>query len=197
MSNLNNILVKKDIILAGVGGQGILSIAAIIDLVSLKENFYIKQAEVHGMSQRGGAVQSHLRISSEPIYSDLISEGNADMILSVEPLESLRYLNFLTKNGIVVSSVDCYKNIPDYPDEQLLLNELNKLKNVRLVEAEKLAKDAGSVKASNIVMLGAASKYFDINTSSFEEAISNYFSRKGTETVKLNIKAFHLGLNLI
>jgi indolepyruvate ferredoxin oxidoreductase beta subunit len=188
---------KIDIILAGVGGQGILSIASIIDLVALKEKYYIKQAEIHGMSQRGGAVQSHLRISSKPVHSDLISEGCADMILSVEPLESLRYLNFLSQSGVVITSVDCYKNIPDYPDEKLLMNELNKLKNIRLVEATKLAKEAGSTKASNIVMLGAASKYFDISTSSFEDAISVFFKSKGTEIVELNKKAYNLGLNLI
>lgn len=186
---------KKDIILAGVGGQGILSIAAIIDLVALNEKLNIKQAEVHGMSQRGGAVQSHLRISSEPIFSDLISEGDADMILSVEPLESLRYLSFLSKSGVVVTSVDCYKNIPDYPEEDLLIEELNKLKNKRLIQAEKLAKEAGSVKASNIVMLGAASRYFDIPTPTFEEAIVEFFSKKGNEIIELNKQAFHLGLN--
>ena len=83
---------KTDIILCGVGGQGILSIATIIGEAAMKENLYIKQAEVHGMSQRGGDVQSNLRISSEPIHSDLIALGGADVIISMEPMEALRYL---------------------------------------------------------------------------------------------------------
>jgi indolepyruvate ferredoxin oxidoreductase, beta subunit len=185
---------KKDIILAGVGGQGILSIAAIIDKVALQENLNVKQAEVHGMSQRGGAVQSHLRISSEPIFSDLITEGTADMILSVEPLESLRYLNFLATDGIVITSVVPYKNIPGYPQEELLFRELRQLKNKQLIQAEALARQAGNLKSTNIVMLGAASKYLGIPTKAYEDAISDLFTGKGSEIVKSNLMAFHLGL---
>ena len=95
---------KKDIILAGVGGQGILSIATVIGQAALAEGWYLKQAEVHGMSQRGGEVQSHLRISTEPIWSDLIPQGKADIILSLEPLEALRYVPWLAPEGCVVTS---------------------------------------------------------------------------------------------
>ncbi len=185
---------KKDIILAGVGGQGILSIAAIIDKVALLENLYVKQAEVHGMSQRGGAVQSHLRISSGPIFSDLITEGTADMILSVEPLESLRYLNFLSTDGIVITSIVPYKNIPGYPQDELLFNELQKLKNKKLIQAETLARQAGNLKSTNIVMLGAASKYLDIPSKTYENAIKDLFSSKGENILKSNLNAFYLGL---
>jgi indolepyruvate ferredoxin oxidoreductase beta subunit len=186
--------VKKDIILTGVGGQGILSIAAIIDLAALSEKLYIKQAEVHGMSQRGGAVQSHLRISSRPIFSDLIPEGEADIILSVEPLEALRYIDFLSPAGMVISSLTPFKNITDYPAMNDILRMYNNIKNKILIDADMLAQKAGNSKASNIVMLGAASGFMEIPESSFINSISEIFSKKGKEIVNLNLKAFELGL---
>jgi indolepyruvate ferredoxin oxidoreductase beta subunit len=185
---------KKDIILAGVGGQGILTIAAIVDWAALDCGLHIKQAEVHGMSQRGGAVQSHLRISSDEIFSDLIPKGSADVVLSVEPMESLRYLSFLADDGYVVTSSKQYKNIPNYPDENKLLDELNKLPRKILVDAEQLAKEVGNIKASNIVMLGAASPLLDISVDSFEKGIKALFERKGNALVELNLKALHAGI---
>jgi indolepyruvate ferredoxin oxidoreductase beta subunit len=185
---------KKDIILAGVGGQGILTIAAIVDWAALDCGLHIKQAEVHGMSQRGGAVQSHLRISSDEIFSDLIPKGSADVVLSVEPMESLRYLSFLADDGYVVTSSKQYKNIPNYPDENKLLDELNKLPRKILVDAEQLAKEVGNIKASNIVMLGAAPPLLDISVDSFEKGIKALFERKGNALVELNLKALHAGI---
>src|SRR4030042_5605627 len=113
---------KQDIILAGVGGQGILSIAFVIAGAALEDGLEVKQAEVHGMSQRGGAVQSHLRLSQERIFSDLIPKGEADLILSVEPLEALRYVDYLRPEGMVVSSRPPFVNIPDYPDLGTILS---------------------------------------------------------------------------
>ncbi len=136
---------KQDIILAGVGGQGILSIAFVIDNAALADGLQFKQAEVHGMAQRGGAVQSHLRLSSERIWSDLIPKGEADLILSVEPLEALRYFDYLRPDGIVVTSSTPYKNIPDYPDLDRLLGEVAKAGGSVIVDSEKLAKEAGTV----------------------------------------------------
>lgn len=184
---------KKDIILSGVGGQGILTIAAIIDWAALDNHLYIKQAEVHGMSQRGGDVQSHLRISSDEIYSDLIPKGEADIILSVEPMEALRYRSYLSDKGCVVTANKAYKNIENYPNEEKLLRELNNLPNTVIVDAEKWAKEAGSLKASNIVMLGAASNFMNIPEDSLLKGISTLFSTKGEELVNLNIAAFKLG----
>jgi indolepyruvate ferredoxin oxidoreductase, beta subunit len=112
---------KTDIILAGVGGQGILTIAATIGMAAVNKNLYLKQAEVHGMSQRGGDVQSNLRISDKPIYSDLIAKGCADIILSVEPMEALRYLPYLKKGGYVITNIVPFKNIPDYPETESIL----------------------------------------------------------------------------
>lgn len=186
---------KKDIILSGVGGQGILTIAAIIDWAALDNNLNIKQAEVHGMSQRGGDVQSHLRISSDDIFSDLIPKGNADIILSVEPMESLRYLSYLSNTGYLITSNKPYKNISNYPGDDELMLELKKLPRKVIVDADSLAKEAGSIKSSNIIMLGAASHVLELPMESLKGGIDALFGKKGREIVDLNIRALELGLN--
>ncbi|MEW5846950.1 MAG: indolepyruvate oxidoreductase subunit beta [Bacteroidota bacterium] len=184
---------KNDIILAGVGGQGILSIAAAIGLAAVNSNLYIKQSEVHGMSQRGGDVQSHLRISDKPIASDLIPAGRADMIISVEPMEGLRYLPFLAPTGWLVTNINPFNNIPDYPASDDLLAQIKAVKNHIAIDADSIAKEAGSSKASNIVMLGAASLFLDMPFEKIEEGIRQLFGRKGDEVVQLNLKALRMG----
>jgi indolepyruvate ferredoxin oxidoreductase beta subunit len=186
---------KRDIILAGVGGQGILSIAAVIGMAAVDSGLHLKQAEVHGMSQRGGAVQSHLRISDSPIASDLIPEGQCDMILSVEPMEALRYLPFLAREGWLVTSSKSFQNIDDYPTEDALFDEIRKLKNHVIIDAHALASEIGSQKVSNIVMLGAASDYLGLSQESLEGALNTLFGRKGEEVVQLNIRALKAGKN--
>ena len=187
---------KKDIILAGVGGQGILTIATIIGTAALSEGLQLKQAEVHGMSQRGGDVQSHMRISSKYIASDLIPEGKADLIISIEPMESLRYVNMLHKEtGWLVTSMNPFNNISDYPKLEEVLNDIWKLPHYVTIDAEKVAKEQGSVRAANIVVLGAASPYLDIKFELFENAIKNVFAKKGEDMVKLNLKALRAGRN--
>ena len=184
---------KSDLILAGVGGQGIISIAAAIGMAALKKGYNMKQSEVHGMSQRGGAVQSHLRISSGEIASDLIPLAAADMIISVEPMESLRYLPWLSPEGWLVSSINPFINITNYPDIQAILSEVRKTRNHLLVDAEMLAKEAGSARSSNMVVLGAASVHLPIEINFFESAIREMFIKKGEDIVSLNLKAFNLG----
>lgn len=184
---------KSDIILAGVGGQGILSIAASIGMAALENNLQIKQAEVHGMSQRGGAVQSNLRISDKPIASDLISRGGADLILSVEPMESLRYLPWLSEKGWLVTNINPFVNIPDYPDMEALKNRIGEVPNHIFLDADAIASELGSRKVSNMVMLGAATPFIDIPYPSFEKGIRNIFGRKGEEIVALNLEALRRG----
>jgi len=184
---------KTDIILSGVGGQGILSIAAVIGMAAIDSDRYVKQAEVHGMSQRGGAVQSHLRISDEPIYSDLIPEGSCDMILSVEPMESLRYIPFLTTGGWLITNSRPFKNINHYPEEEELYREIRKVPNSILVDADTIASEVGSRKVSNMVMLGAASAYLGLDYNFLEASIKAIFGRKGEEIVHLNIEALQAG----
>lgn len=184
---------KSDIILAGVGGQGILSIAAGIGMAAVRNNLFFKQSEVHGMSQRGGAVQSHFRLSDKPVASDLIPNGKADLIISVEPMEALRYTDMLSEGGWVVTSINPFKNIPDYPDFNLIMDELNKLPHVIKIDADQIAKDLGSNKASNMVMLGAASPFISMSFESIEQGIRDLFGRKGEDVVALNLKALQAG----
>lgn len=184
---------QKNIIIAGVGGQGILTIASIIDLAAMNIGLNVKQAEVHGMSQRGGAVESHLRISSDVIYSDLIPLGRADLILSIEPMESLRYLPFLSPEGVIVTSTEPHENIDNYPDVSELLNVIRQSASSCLVDAKSIAKEVGSPKTFNIAMLGAASPYLGIDTEELEKAIEMFFAKKGETIVKMNMKAFRLG----
>ena len=185
---------NKNIIIAGVGGQGILTIASIIDLAAMNNGLQVKQAEVHGMSQRGGAVESHLRISDSEIYSDLIPLGKADIILSIEPMESLRYLPFLSKDGIIITATEAYKNINNYPDDGLLRTEIEKSAKHTFIDASTLAKDAGSTKTFNVVMLGAVSPYLGISKEELEKAITSYFSSKGQSVVDMNLLAFRKGI---
>jgi indolepyruvate ferredoxin oxidoreductase beta subunit len=184
---------KTDIILCGVGGQGILSIATIIGEAAMNENLYIKQAEVHGMSQRGGDVQSNLRISSKPIASDLIALGSADVIISMEPMEALRYLPYLSKEGWIITSSTPFINIPNYPDLEIIKADLAKIKNVIMLDIEQLAKDNGIPRSANVILLGAAQKALNIEYGKLEDAIRRVFTRKGEAVVEANIKALALG----
>ncbi len=185
---------KKDIILSGVGGQGILSIATIIGEAATKTGLNLKQAEVHGMSQRGGDVQSNLRLSDTIISSDLIALGTADMILSLEPMEALRYLPYLNKDGWIISSTAPFKNIPNYPDEQDLNEELSSLPHVVLVDVDGLAHQNNMPKCANVILLGAASRFLEIiSVEELRASIERVFGSKGKEIVELNKKAFDLG----
>ena len=189
---------KKDIILAGVGGQGILTIATIIGDAATAAGLNLKQAEVHGMSQRGGDVQSNLRLSTKPIHSDLIKQGAADLIISMEPMEALRYLPYLNNEGWVVTSSHPFKNIPNYPEEEALMQELNNLPQVAALPIEDVAKENNLPKSANVVLLGMAAKYIEILTpEQLRESIARVFAAKGEKIVEANQQAFDLGLNAI
>ncbi|MEI6050118.1 MAG: indolepyruvate oxidoreductase subunit beta [Bacteroidota bacterium] len=184
---------KNNIILSGVGGQGILSIAATIGLAAVENNLFLKQSEVHGMSQRGGDVQSHLRLSDKPVSSDLIPYGKANLIISVEPMESLRYLPWLSKDGWLVTNSNPFINIPDYPSIDEIIKEVKKIKNHIIIDADTIAKEAGSSRSGNIVILGAASPFIDMPYESLEDAIRKLFGRKGEDVVEANLKALKAG----
>ncbi|CDA21142.1 MAG TPA: indolepyruvate oxidoreductase subunit beta [Porphyromonadaceae bacterium] len=189
---------KTDIILSGVGGQGILSIAAIIGEAALAENLYIKQAEVHGMSQRGGDVQSNLRIADRPINSDLIASGNADVIISLEPMEALRYLPYLSREGWIITSSAPFVNIPNYPEEKVLKAELQKLPRVIMLDVNELAKEHNLPKCANVILLGAAAKSLQIiGYSDLEKSIARVFAHKGQAVIEMNLKALSIGYNAV
>ena len=188
---------KRDIILAGVGGQGILSIATVIGEAALNEGLYLKQAEVHGMSQRGGDVQSNLRLSDEPIASDLIAKGGADIIISLEPMEALRYVQYLKPDGWIVTNEVPLINIPNYPDIEQVLSHIRGYENHVLLNCEALAKEAGApAQAANMVLLGAAIPMLGIDHDKMIAGIQRVFARKGDAVVNSNIAAVEAGYNV-
>ncbi len=186
---------KKDIILAGVGGQGILTIATIIGDAAAVAGLSLKQAEVHGMSQRGGDVQSNLRLSTEVIYSDLIKQGSADLIISMEPMEALRYVQYLNENGSIITSSHPFKNIPNYPNEEDIIAELQSLPHTVSLPIDDIAKANSLPKSANIILLGMAAKFIEIlSPEQLRESIARVFAIKGEEVVKANLAAFDLGV---
>ena len=184
---------KYDTIMAGVGGQGVLSVAAVITKAAVEEGLQVRQSEVHGMAQRGGAVVAHMRISDKAIASDLVPRGSADLILSLEPLESLRYAAWLSPNGTLVSASEPFTNITNYPELEGILKAIKTFPVYRLVEAAALAKQAGLAQAVNIVMVGAASAFLPIKAKTLEGTIEKMFALKDGGTVEVNKRAFELG----
>lgn len=184
---------KTDIVLAGVGGQGILSIATILANAALAENLHIKQAEVHGMSQRGGDVHSMLRLSSDPIASDLIRRGTADLVVSLEPMEALRYIPFLSKKGWIVTNTVPFLNIEKYPEMETVMADLERHGNVVAFDVDTVAKEVASPRTSNMVLLGAASPFIELDADAIERAIATVFGPKGDAIVEMNVKAFRAG----
>jgi indolepyruvate ferredoxin oxidoreductase beta subunit len=187
------IFMKRDVILCGVGGQGVLSLAAIIARAAVSQGLTVRQSEVHGMAQRGGAVLAHLRIADGAIASDLVPRGGADLVLSLEPVESLRYVSWLAPSGALVTAAEAFVNIPDYPDLPMIHAAIRKLPVNRLVEAEALAKEAGLAKAVNMVMVGAASPFLPVTAETLIGTICEMFAAKDPGVVAANQKAFELG----
>jgi indolepyruvate ferredoxin oxidoreductase, beta subunit len=187
---------NNDIVLAGVGGQGIITIAAVIGEAAMRNGLFIKQSEVHGMSQRGGAVQSHLRISDEPLFSDLIPHGKANLIMAVEPMEALRYLPWLSEEGWLVTNSNPVINIPDYPNTDEIIKEIEKISNNLIIDADRIAANAGFPKSGNMVILGAASPFIDISFETLLEAVENLFQEKGEIIIKANVRALVSGRDI-
>ncbi len=185
---------KLDIVLCGVGGQGVLTAAAILAEAGRRDGLVVKQGEVHGMSQRGGAVSANLRMADGPVASDLIGRGTADMILSLEPLEALRWLGYLSTEGVVVTSSNPVRNIPDYPDDGALAEALGQLPRVIVVDADPLARDAGSGHANNVVLLGAASAWLPLSEGTLARCVDDFFAARGPKLVELNRRAFEAGV---
>jgi len=186
---------KYDVILSGVGGQGVLSVASIITHAAMSEGLNVRQSEVHGMAQRGGAVLAHMRISDKKIHGDLVPKGAADLIISMEPLESLRYVSYLKPDGILVTAAEPFNNIENYPDIEGIYKLIRQLPKWRIVNTSSLAKEAGLAKTVNTVMAGAASCFMPLKTQSLEKTITGIFSKKDSKVIEANAKAFRLGQN--
>ena len=184
---------KYDIILAGVGGQGVLSIAAIIASAAMKDGLKVRQSEVHGMSQRGGGFSAHLRLSDGEIASDLIPLGKADMILAMEPMESLRYLPWLSEKGVLVTAAEPFVNIGNYPELEKVYGAINALPTSHIVKSAELAKEAGNIKCENMVLIGAALEYMPVSKETVLQAVRDRFEKKDPARVEANAKALELG----
>ena len=184
---------KTDIVIAGVGGQGIVSIAATIGFAAIESGLFLKQSEVHGMSQRGGDVSSNLRVSDKEIFSDLIPEGTANIIISVEPMESLRYLPMLSPQGWLITNTEPFVNIPNYPDIEKIMAEVKNFPRNIAIDAGKIASDLGSPKSANMVILGAASPFINMPFEKLENAVKTIFGKKGEEIVNMNLQCLRAG----
>ena len=185
---------RRNVVLAGVGGQGLLSIAAVLGEAARAEGLHLKQAEVHGMAQRGGVVESHIRYADVPIHSDLIREGTADLILALEPMEALRYIQFLSEDGAIVTSEAPVENIADYPEIETIYAELRALPRTAIIDADQLAREAGSPRCMNMVMLGAGSSRLGLSNAALKTGIEAIFAGKAREMIEMNLRGFDLGL---
>ncbi len=186
----------KSILIVGVGGQGTLLASRLLGNAMLSCGYDVKVSEVHGMSQRGGSVVTYVRYG-EKVYSPVILEGQADMILSFELLEAARYLPFLKSDGKIIVNTQEIDPMPviigakTYPEN--ILGKLDDLKvNVIAEDALALAKEAGSVKAVNVVLIGIMAKNLDIDKQVWIDTIKNTVPQK---FIDLNLKAFELGYN--
>jgi indolepyruvate ferredoxin oxidoreductase beta subunit len=185
---------KRDIVLAGVGGQGILTLAVLIVNAAVREGLNVRQAEVHGMSQRGGAVEAHVRLSDGPLFSNLVAKGRADLILATEPLEALRNIDYLLPGGLIVTNSATVEDIPNYPSREELMRLLQGCgRTVYLIDAAAVAREAGTARAQNVVMIGAASMFVGLNPESLQAAVSETFAKKKRDLVDMNLRALQLG----
>jgi indolepyruvate ferredoxin oxidoreductase beta subunit len=182
-----------DLVIAGVGGQGVLTIAAVLDRAAHAAGLHVKQSEVHGMAQRGGAVSAFVRMSDQPIASDLIARGHAGLLLSVEPLEALRYTHLLRPDGWIVSDITPMLNVPDYPAMEDVYQVLYSAPRLVALDATRLAQKAGTIKAQNVAVLGAAAMHLPLPMELIENQIQALFERKGERIVNANIHAFRKG----
>lgn len=184
----------KNILMVGVGGQGVILASEIVSEVMMRAGFDVKKSEVHGMAQRGGSVNSHVRFGPK-VYSPIIQEGEVDILFSFEQIETMRYLGVLRKDAVLL--VNKQKILPpsvtigidDYPDN---IPDLLKARYDRfeLVNAFDIAKEAGNVKALNIAFCGALSRHLDVDEKLWHEAIAAMLPAK---LVDLNIRAFTIG----
>ncbi len=182
--------------MVGVGGQGVILASEILSDVMMRAGYDVKKSEVHGMAQRGGSVSTHVRFGTK-VYSPLIKKGDADILFSFEILESVRYLDFLKKDALII--VNNQKILPPsvtlgadtYPDNipEILRARFAK---VDMIDALETAKRAGNARALNVAFLGALSRYIEVDESIWKDVISSMLPPK---LVEVNIKAFSLGRN--
>ncbi|HPY34344.1 MAG TPA: indolepyruvate oxidoreductase subunit beta [Smithellaceae bacterium] len=186
----------RSVLLAGVGGQGILKASDIMCAVLMEGGFDVKKSEVHGMAQRGGCVTSHVRYGSK-VYSPLEKLGNINIFISFEKMESLRYLPYLRKDSSIIVNSDKVHppgvnlGVCHYPHD-IIKNLKKKFNLVREIDASDIAKKAGNSKTANIVLLGALSRLMEVEQKIWNKVIAESFPEK---LVKMNLTAFQMGFN--
>ena len=186
----------KNIMIVGVGGQGTLLASKLLGKLLSTKGYDVKVSEVHGMSQRGGNVVTYVRYGDH-VYSPIIDKGEADLIISFELLEAARWTEYLKKGGRIVTNLQQINPMPvitgatQYPQE-LVKKMLDRGINIDAFDALKLAEEAGTSKAVNMVLMGEVSNYFDFSEETWDEAIEQSVKPQFKE---MNKKAFHLGKN--
>ncbi|SCH39192.1 MULTISPECIES: indolepyruvate oxidoreductase subunit beta [unclassified Romboutsia] len=187
----------KSILLAGVGGQGTILVSNILTIGLMEFGYDIKTSEIHGMSQRGGTVSTHIRYGNK-IYSPVIERGGADLLVSFEKMEAIRYLKYLNPKGKII--VNNYKIRPlpvligkvNYPEEDID-KELNILHAIT-VDAESKANEIGNIKVMNLILLGVVVELLNLNDINWEDIIRKNIKEN---FIDINIRAFHEGIKLI
>lgn len=185
---------KADVVLCGVGGQGVLTVAGLLAEAARRRGLHVRQGEIHGMSQRGGAVEATLRMSDAPIAGPQIGRGRVDLLIATEPLEALRNVDRLAPSGVAVAATDPVDDIDGYPDLDELLDRLRALPRAVLVPAGALARKAGAVKAANVVVVGAALPFLPLDAEGVESVIRDAFAARGERLVEANLAALAAGL---
>lgn len=188
----------KSIMLVGVGGQGTILASKLLTIGLMEAGYDVKMSEIHGMSQRGGSVSSQVRYSEDNVYSPVIEIGGADMIVSFEKMEALRYLKYLKPEGKVVvnnyrlNSVSTLVGKFEYKEEEID-SELKRL-NAKIIDAAKEAEELGNAKVMNVILLGSLVKSMGLEKIHWEDIIRKNVKEK---FIDLNIKAFRVGIDLV
>jgi indolepyruvate ferredoxin oxidoreductase beta subunit len=186
----------RGVVVAGVGGQGVISVAQLILLSAWRSGFQALQSEIHGMSQRGGAVNSHVVFGRQPVSSPMVMDGSGSLLIAMEPLEALRHLSLLRPDAALVVSANPVRNIDDYPDEEKVRGELEKVTGVTAIDTAAHAARLRHRQAPGMILLGAASRHLPFGPETWNEVIAEYFDQKGGAVVDKNREAFALGASL-
>jgi indolepyruvate ferredoxin oxidoreductase beta subunit len=185
------------IVLSGVGGQGVLSLAQIALEALRRSGLQALQSEIHGMSQRGGSVHAQVCFSEAPLTSPIIDEGCADLLIALEPLEALRYVAMLRMNGHLVVSEEPQVNMEGYPPLEDVYAALKAVRGAHLVDTEDLARRLNHRQAGGMALLGMASKYLPVPVETWHEVIRERFEAKGLRVCEKNLEAFEAGRGLV
>ncbi len=189
---------RFDLIIAGVGGQGTILASDIIGKAAVKEDLSVRAAETHGMAQRGGSVVNHVRLGCE--LGSMIPMKGADVLLALEPSEALRYMEFLSEDGVIIVNtapimpVTVTSGLCTYPDVNEIIDIMKASREVRAINANELAKEAGHPQSMNVVMVGALSNYLPVSFDTLLECVRELVPPK---TIDINVKAFELGRSAI